>query len=214
MFPQKAQIGTKVDTETYPLGEKSERVLDGPALAVIALTHTPLEQRVYTTMLMALDPAKPESDLFTVRRLIELAADKRLSTIRRGLEGLVAKFSVEREAKPNGNGSREHGVAYRVFTPEEVLARRTERGMTSYAKEMESRRSNLSFGRVIQRVAENKNLSRREAQVALCCVEGMTNAEIGLRLMVSEQTVKFHLRHIFIKFGVKRRAELISRLLM
>jgi DNA-binding CsgD family transcriptional regulator len=45
-------------------------------------------------------------------------------------------------------------------------------------------------------------------------VEGLTNAEIGLRLLVSEQTVKFHLRHIFIKFGVKRRAELISRLLL
>jgi DNA-binding CsgD family transcriptional regulator len=214
MFPQKAQTVAKVDTETYPLGEKIERCLDGPALAVVALSHTPLEHRVYSTMLMALDPSKPESDLFTVRRLIELAADTRLSTIRRGLEGLVSKFSVEREARPNGNGSREHGVVYRVFTPEEVLARRTERGMTSYARDMENRRSNLSFGRVIQRVAENKNLSRREAQVALCCVEGMTNAEIGLRLMVSEQTVKFHLRHIFIKFGVKRRAELISRLLM
>ena len=73
---------------------------------------------------------------------------------------------------------------------------------------------NRSFERVIQRVVENKNLSRREAQVALCCVEGLTNAEIGLRLLVSEQTVKFHLRHIFIKFGVKRRAELISRLLL
>ncbi|HKO97143.1 MAG TPA: helix-turn-helix transcriptional regulator [Pyrinomonadaceae bacterium] len=214
MYPQKAQIIAPADPETYPLVEKTERNLDGPALAVVTLSHTPLEQRVYSTMLMALDPAKPETDLFTVRRLIELAADTRLSTIRRGLEGLVAKFSVEREARPNGNGHREHGIVYRVFTPEEVLARRSERGMNSYAKEMESRRSNLSFGRVIQRVAENKNLSRREAQVALCCVEGMTNAEIGLRLMVSEQTVKFHLRHIFIKFGVKRRAELISRLLM
>jgi len=41
----------------------------------------------------------------------------------------------------------------------------------------------------------------------------MTNAQIGDRLCISEQTVKFHLRHIFIKYGVKRRAELISRLL-
>jgi DNA-binding CsgD family transcriptional regulator len=49
--------------------------------------------------------------------------------------------------------------------------------------------------------------------VALCCVEGMTNAEIGARLRVSEQTVKFHLRNIFSKLGVRRRAELVSRLL-
>ena len=82
--------------------------------------------------------------------------------------------------------------------------------MKSYAKGIESGFGNRSFERVIQRVVENRNLSRREAQVALCCVEGLTNAEIGSRLLVSEQTVKFHLRHIFIKFGVKRRAELIS----
>jgi DNA-binding CsgD family transcriptional regulator len=63
-------------------------------------------------------------------------------------------------------------------------------------------------------VLENPNLSRREAQVALCCVEGLTNAQIGERLEVTEQTVKFHLRNIFVKLGVRRRAELISRLLM
>jgi len=42
--------------------------------------------------------------------------------------------------------------------------------------------------------------------------EGLTNAAIGTRLQVSEQTVKFHLRNIFVKFGVKRRAELVSRM--
>jgi DNA-binding CsgD family transcriptional regulator len=73
---------------------------------------------------------------------------------------------------------------------------------------------NGSFERAVARVAENPLLSRREAEVALCCVEGLTNAQIGNRLDVSEQTVKFHLRHVFVKFGVKRRAELISKLLM
>ena len=100
-----------------------------------------------------------------------------------------------------------------MFKPEEVIARREARGIQSYGNGIGSAPTR-SFERVIQRVVENRNLSRREAQVALCCVEGLTNAEIGLRLLVSEQTVKFHLRHIFIKFGVKRRAELISRLLL
>jgi DNA-binding CsgD family transcriptional regulator len=95
-----------------------------------------------------------------------------------------------------------------------VLARREAHGIKSYANGIESSAHSHSFQRVIQRVAENRNLSRREVQVALCCVEGLTNAEIGARLQVSEQTVKFHLRHIFVKFGVKRRAELISRLLL
>jgi len=69
----------------------------------------------------------------------------------------------------------------------------------------------MSFA--INRIAERKDLSRREAEVALCCAEGLTNVEIGKRLYISEQTVKFHLRHIFVKYGVRRRTELISQLL-
>ena len=68
------------------------------------------------------------------------------------------------------------------------------------------------LGRAIKRVIDVESLSRREAQVTLCCAQGLTNAEIGIRLQVSEQTVKFHLRNIFVKFGVKRRTELVSRL--
>ncbi len=225
MFPQKRKIIEEApDPKTYPLGEKIEPSPspNGPAMSLVALSHTPVERRLYSAMLAAKnthpDPAAAPSengnDLFTVRRLMQLTGISSLSTIRRGLEGLVAKFSVEREMKRNGNGGRDQGFAYRVFMPEEVIARRDEHGLKSYGRELENSRANRSFERVIQRVVENKNLSRREAQVALCCVEGLTNAEIGLRLLVTEQTVKFHLRHIFVKFGVKRRAELISRLLM
>jgi len=218
MFPQKSQIIAEVDPKTYPLGEKIEHYADAPTMALVALSHTPVERRLYAAMLAAMNQRTAQSetrpDVFTVRALMELTGIVSLSTIRRGLEGLVSKFSVEREVKLNGNGARDHTAAYRVFKPEEVIARREKQGMKSYAKGIESSAGNRSFERVIQRVVENRNLSRREAQVALCCVEGLTNAEIGSRLLVSEQTVKFHLRHIFIKFGVKRRAELISRLLL
>jgi len=213
MFPQKSQISAKVDPETYPLGEKNERASDGPARALVALSHSPVERQLYASMLLALDGVGNGGQLFTVRSLMELTGIQSLSTIRRGLEGLVSKYSVEREGRAHADGPRDQSVAYRVFLPEEVIARRNQNGFVTYGKGIASG-SDRSFERVIQRVAENRNLSRREAQVALCCVEGLTNAEIGLRLMVSEQTVKFHLRHIFIKFGVKRRAELISRLLL
>lgn len=214
MFPQKSPIIAKIDPETYPLGEKTERATDGAAMSLVALSHTALERQLYAAMLMAIDHSSSGLEMFTVRRLMEITGIRNLSTIRRGLEGLVAKFSVERGAKPNGNSIRDHGVAYRVFTPEEVIARRDEMGMETYARGIRSNVGNRSFERVVQRVIENRNLSRREAQVALCCVEGLTNAEIGVRLLVKEQTVKFHLRNIFVKFGVRRRAELISRLLM
>jgi DNA-binding CsgD family transcriptional regulator len=216
MFPQKRQISAKLDPETYPLGEQNERATDGQAKALVALSHSPVERRLYTSMLGAHE-AKGNGEngghLFTARSLMALTGIQSLSTIRRGLEGLVSKFSVEREGRAHADGPRDQSVAYRVFTPEEVIARRNQNGFVTYEKGLATS-SDRSYERVIQRVAENKNLSRREAQVALCCVEGLTNAEIGLRLMVSEQTVKFHLRHIFIKFGVKRRAELISRLLL
>jgi DNA-binding CsgD family transcriptional regulator len=227
MFPQKAKSIAEIDSKTYPLGEKIEHPADEATLALVALSHTPVERRIYAAMLAAAPGAtnaaneQPQNQsaenhpaVFTVRTLMDLTGIVSLSTIRRGLEGLVSKFSIEREVKANGNGTREHTSAYRVFPPDQVIARREERGMKSYAKGIESGVGGRAFERVIQRVVENKNLSRREAQVALCCVEGLTNAEIGLRLMVSEQTVKFHLRHIFIKFGVRRRAELISRLLL
>ncbi len=218
MFPQKAKISPEVESKTYPLGEKFEQPAAGASLALVALSHTPVERRLYAAMLAAAsfgtDQAGTQTNVFTVRTLMDLTGIVSLSTIRRGLEGLVSKFSIEREVRANGNGARDHAAAYRVFTPDEVISRRDERGMRSYAKGIASGVGNRAFERVIQRVVENKNLSRRESQVALCCVEGLTNAEIGLRLLVSEQTVKFHLRHIFIKFGVKRRAELISRLLL
>ena len=230
MFRQKSQVSAEVESKTYPLGEETERADSGRAMALVALSHTPLERRLYAAMLDALalpsaNPSEPlfsalidESlEVFTVRQVMELAGISSLSTIRRGLEGLVAKLSVEREPRTNRsrrNGGRDHGVAYRVFPPEEVIARRAQRGIKTFANESESTARRHSFERVLQRVVEDRNLSRREAQVALCCAEGLTNAEIGARLLVTEQTVKFHLRNIFVKFGVKRRAELISRLLM
>ncbi len=218
MFPHKAKTIAEVDPKTYPLGGQIEHGGDGTSLALVALSHTPIERRLYAAMLSAANGSANQPDaaanLFTARSVMDLTGIVSLSTIRRGLEGLVAKFSIDREVKSNGNGTREHATAYRVFTPDEVIVRREERGVKSYAKGIDSEISGRAFERVIQRVVENKNLSRREAQVALCCVEGLTNAEIGARLLVSEQTVKFHLRHIFIKFGVRRRAELISRLLL
>lgn len=216
MFPQKSRIIPKLESKTYPLGEKSEHPDYPYALALVALSHTPGEHRLYSAMLST-PTENSNGDAFTARQLMMLTGIRSLSTIRRGLDGLLTKLSIERSAKENRNGKREHASVYRVYKPDEIIARRHEMGELGsgiYGKGTEGRKRNHSFDRAIARVAENVALSRREAQVALCCVEGLTNAQIGKRLSVSEQTVKFHLRHIFVKFGVKRRAELISRLLM
>jgi DNA-binding CsgD family transcriptional regulator len=204
-------IPVGADTETYPLGENSV-FTNGSALTLLSLSHTAIEHRIYLAMLSATDSSTPAQ--FTARQLRQLTNIGSLSTIRRGLDGLLAKLSIKRESVTNGASIRDPGNRYRVFQPEEIIERRRENGGPDVPVAELQTAGTRSLERAINRVAENQSLSRREAQVALCCVQGLTNAEIGQRLRVSEQTVKFHLRHVFIKFRVKRRAELIARLLL
>lgn len=209
MFLQKKQIKVQARSETYPLGEPVEPP-DGRAMALVALSHTQLEHRIYISMLSQAMAGGNGVALFSIRMLMTLTGIRSSSTVRRGLEGLIAKLSIERQ----GNGNGESGRGFLVRRPEEILAQRNAMGVDLYPRAVRIREGKGYLERAIKRVVANTNLSRREAEVALCCVEGLTNAEIGNRLEVSEQTVKFHLRHVFIKFGVRRRAELISHLLM
>lgn len=211
MFPQKSSIAGSVESKNYPLGEQNEQPHHSYSLALVSLSHTPVEQRLYSAMLSAVPEASGEK-VFTTRSLTTLTGIRSLSTIRRALEGLLTKLSIERSSKNGANGKGQQGSSYRVFLPAEIIARRKQLG-SLVSDESHNGKRNHAFDRAVARVAENVRLSRREAQVALCCVEGLTNAEIGKRLDVREQTVKFHLRHVFVKFGVRRRAELISRLL-
>ncbi len=53
-------------------------------------------------------------------------------------------------------------------------------------------------------------LTDREMEVLSLLVEGLSNAEIAERLVVSVATVKFHMRNILSKLGVSSRAEAIA----
>jgi DNA-binding NarL/FixJ family response regulator len=52
-------------------------------------------------------------------------------------------------------------------------------------------------------------LTPREAEVLALIAEGLTNAEIADRLVVSAATVKTHVNHIFAKAGVRDRAQAV-----
>jgi LuxR family transcriptional regulator, regulator of acetate metabolism len=54
-------------------------------------------------------------------------------------------------------------------------------------------------------------LTRRELEVVAMLAEGETNASIARRLVVSEDTVKSHVKHILRKLGVHNRSQAVSR---
>ena len=208
----KGSSSTAVALATYSFGENPEQAMTGQAMALVALSHTTVEHQLYSAMLAEIATVGTRVASFTTRRLMSLTGINGYSSVRRGLIGLANKLSIERQRVAGHNGSNQPLIVYLVFTPEEILARRRAMGLPAYPKGVENEHGLASLAVPVKRIVNLRSLSRREAQVALCCAQGLTNAEIGARLQVSEQTIKFHLRNIFVKFGVKRRAELVSRL--
>lgn len=184
----------------------------GQMASKLWLNHSQVEHQIYEVMLAEVMAAKTRVCAFSLRQLMILTRLPNYSAIRRGLNGLIQKHSIERYKVVGDTNSRQQVTVYFVFTPEEILERNEFVAEHSeLGKDVES--SKAVIGHAMSRIAERNDLSRREAEVAICCAEGLTNQEIGKRLYISEQTVKFHLRHIFVKYGVKRRTELISQLL-
>ncbi len=186
------------------------------AMALLALSHSPVEQALYETLRReTCGENRSCVGSLSLRRLLELTGLGSYTTLRRARAGLVAKLSIDckRAADDDGVAEEGPGSCYLVYGPEEIFERRRAAGIEPYPKEYQSHARGEGFVPALERVVNGYDLSRREAQVALCCAEGLTNAEIGDRLCITEQTVKFHMRHLFIKFGVRRRGELISRLL-
>ena len=60
---------------------------------------------------------------------------------------------------------------------------------------------------VSEQLHPSQSLSKQETQVLQQLAHGLSNREIGVRLAVTERTVKFHLSNAFAKLHVRNRVE-------
>jgi DNA-binding NarL/FixJ family response regulator len=62
------------------------------------------------------------------------------------------------------------------------------------------------------RLSKRLQLGDRQLEVARLAVQGLTTREMGNRLFLTEQTIKFHLTGAYQKLGVHGRIELLYKL--
>jgi DNA-binding CsgD family transcriptional regulator len=81
-------------------------------------------------------------------------------------------------------------------------------GAQAYAER--ARRELVATGETVRkRTTETRDdLTAQEALIARLARDGLSNPEIGTRLFISPQTVKYHLRKVYVKLGVNSRNEL------
>jgi DNA-binding NarL/FixJ family response regulator len=66
----------------------------------------------------------------------------------------------------------------------------------------------LRHKKPVASLSEKPLLSSREKEVVQLIAQGFRNRQIGVKLFISEHTVRNHLHNIFYKLGVSDRLEL------
>ncbi len=84
----------------------------------------------------------------------------------------------------------------------------TTMGAGAYADR--ARRELLATGATARKRTDDtrRELTPQEVQIARLARAGLSNTEIGARLFISARTMQYHLRKVFIKFGISARGQL------
>jgi LuxR family transcriptional regulator, maltose regulon positive regulatory protein len=87
----------------------------------------------------------------------------------------------------------------------------TSRETIAYANEITDRWNELQGTDRQQPERSSAGLSPREVAIVELIAQGQSNKEIARRLGIAPETVKTHLKNIFAKLAVERRAQAVSR---
>jgi DNA-binding CsgD family transcriptional regulator len=96
-------------------------------------------------------------------------------------------------------GREQLGIAFEMFSAMgiEAFAERTRRELLATGEHVRTRT-----------VETRDELTAQEVQVARLARDGLSNAEIGERLFISQHTVAYHLRKVFSKLDITSRSQL------
>jgi DNA-binding CsgD family transcriptional regulator len=84
--------------------------------------------------------------------------------------------------------------------------------LQKYLLQIKDSKSNKTSERDIKKLAVKNTLSEREAEVLYFINEGMSNAEIAKKIFVSTNTIKYHIKNIYLKLDVKNRVEALNKI--
>jgi DNA-binding CsgD family transcriptional regulator len=109
---------------------------------------------------------------------------------------LLVKGMVERRAKRKAAAHDSFGQALGIFD---------RLGAPLWADKVRLELSKIPTSSAVS------GLTQTERRIATLIAQGQTNREVALAMFVTENTVQTHLRHIFLKLGVRSRTELAAR---
>lgn len=85
--------------------------------------------------------------------------------------------------------------------------------LRNYLFQIRNSEKNESSGKedTLLRLKSNFGLTQREAEILELIAQGFTNAKLGEKLFISENTIKYHIKNIYIKLDVNNRVQALQK---